>query len=128
MAVEQTAEHFDVLIVGAGISGVAAGYHLQANCPGRTHTILERRDQVGGTWELFRYPGVRSDYIQRSIDAFPKQGPKAPWKSYQNYRRNVWTVTYGSIEDGAMEFTTRPAAPFQASTEANLTLSEQAAG
>ena len=69
-----------------------------------------------------------SGYIQRSIDAFPKQGPRAPWKAYQNYMRDVWTVTYGSIEDGALEFTTRPAAARQAATEANLTLPEQAAG
>jgi cation diffusion facilitator CzcD-associated flavoprotein CzcO len=54
-------EHFDVLIVGAGISGIAAGYHLQTSCPGRTYAILERRDTIGGTWDLFRYPGVRSD-------------------------------------------------------------------
>ena len=54
-------EHFDVLIIGAGISGIAAGYHLQANCPGRTYAILERRDAIGGTWDLFRYPGIRSD-------------------------------------------------------------------
>ena len=54
-------EHFDVLIVGAGISGIAAGYHLQTNCPDRTYAILERRDKIGGTWDLFRYPGVRSD-------------------------------------------------------------------
>jgi cation diffusion facilitator CzcD-associated flavoprotein CzcO len=51
MTIEQTVEHFDALIVGAGISGIAAGYHLQANCPGRTYAILERRDQIGGTWE-----------------------------------------------------------------------------
>ena len=54
-------EHFDVLVVGAGISGIAAGYHLQTACPGRTYAILERRDTIGGTWDLFRYPGIRSD-------------------------------------------------------------------
>ena len=54
-------EHFDVLVVGAGISGIAAGYHLQTACPGRTYAILERRDSIGGTWDLFRYPGIRSD-------------------------------------------------------------------
>src|SRR5450756_645463 len=54
-------EHFDVLIVGAGLSGVGAGYHLQANCPGKTYAILEARDCIGGTWDLFRYPGIRSD-------------------------------------------------------------------
>ncbi len=54
-------EHFDVLVVGARISGIAAGYHLQTACPGRTYSILERRDTIGGTWDLFRYPGIRSD-------------------------------------------------------------------
>ena len=54
-------EHFDVLIVGAGLSGVGAACHLQAKHPARTYAILEARDAIGGTWDLFRYPGVRSD-------------------------------------------------------------------
>lgn len=53
--------HVDVLIVGAGISGIGAAYHLQARCPGKTYAIIEARDAVGGTWDLFRYPGIRSD-------------------------------------------------------------------
>ena len=54
-------EHFDVLIVGAGLSGIGAGYHLQKNCPGKSYAILEARECMGGTWDLFRYPGIRSD-------------------------------------------------------------------
>jgi cation diffusion facilitator CzcD-associated flavoprotein CzcO len=54
-------EHVDVLVVGAGISGIGAGYHLQTKCPGRSYAILEARDSIGGTWDLFRYPGIRSD-------------------------------------------------------------------
>jgi monooxygenase len=54
-------EHFDVLVVGAGLSGIGAGCHLQAECPGKSYAILEARDAIGGTWDLFRYPGVRSD-------------------------------------------------------------------
>src|SRR4030095_6593953 len=54
-------EHVDVRIVGAGLSGVGAGYHLQHNCPAKSFVILEARDCIGGTWDLFRYPGVRSD-------------------------------------------------------------------
>jgi cation diffusion facilitator CzcD-associated flavoprotein CzcO len=54
-------EDVDVLVVGAGISGIGAGYHLQVNCPDRSYLILEGRDDLGGTWDLFRYPGVRSD-------------------------------------------------------------------
>ena len=54
-------EHVDVLIVGAGISGIGAGYHLQKHCPDKSYVILERRENLGGTWDLFRYPGIRSD-------------------------------------------------------------------
>ena len=54
-------EHFDVLVVGAGLSGIGAGYHLQANSPNKTYAILEGRETIGGTWDLFRYPGIRSD-------------------------------------------------------------------
>ena len=54
-------EHLDVLIVGAGLSGIGAACHLQRDCPDRTYAILESRDAIGGTWDLFRYPGVRSD-------------------------------------------------------------------
>ena len=56
-----SAEHLDVLIVGAGLSGIGAGHHLQSACPGKTYAILEARDAIGGTWDLFRYPGIRSD-------------------------------------------------------------------
>ena len=54
-------EHFDVLIVGAGLSGIGAACHLQKKCPSKTFAILEGRQSIGGTWDLFRYPGVRSD-------------------------------------------------------------------
>src|SRR5579884_2786192 len=54
-------QHVDVLIVGAGLSGIGAGYHLQTKCPGKSYLILEARDCIGGTWDLFRYPGIRSD-------------------------------------------------------------------
>ena len=57
----QSPEHLDVLIIGAGISGISAGYHLQSMCPERSWAILEARSAMGGTWDLFRYPGIRSD-------------------------------------------------------------------
>ncbi len=54
-------EHFDVLIIGAGLSGIGAGCHLAMRCPGKSFAVLEARDTIGGTWDLFRYPGIRSD-------------------------------------------------------------------
>src|SRR4051812_30118745 len=60
---EETAamEHYDVLIVGAGLSGIGMACHLEMECPGKRYAILERRQAIGGTWDLFRYPGIRSD-------------------------------------------------------------------
>jgi len=54
-------DHFDVIIVGGGLSGIDMAYHVQTYCPGKTYAILEARDAIGGTWDLFRYPGIRSD-------------------------------------------------------------------
>jgi monooxygenase len=68
-------EHFDVLVVGAGISGVGAGYHLQTLCPNKSYAIFEGRDAIGGTWDLFRYPGVRSD-----SDMYTLGFSFRPWK------------------------------------------------
>jgi len=56
-----SAQHVDVLIIGAGLSGIGAARHLQKLCPDKTYAILEARAQMGGTWDLFRYPGIRSD-------------------------------------------------------------------
>src|SRR3954454_16977547 len=55
------AEHVDVLVVGAGLSGICAACHLTDRSPNRTFAVLEARDGIGGTWDLFRYPGIRSD-------------------------------------------------------------------
>src|SRR5437899_9200277 len=54
-------EHHDVLIVGAGLSGIGAAVHIHRSCPGKRYVILEGRPSMGGTWDLFRYPGIRSD-------------------------------------------------------------------
>ena len=53
--------HYDVLIIGAGLSGIGASCQLARECPGKRVGILERRHAIGGTWDLFRYPGIRSD-------------------------------------------------------------------
>lgn len=58
---EPKPEHVDVLIVGAGVSGIGSAYHLKKRCPTKSFAILEARDAIGGTWDLFRYPGIRSD-------------------------------------------------------------------
>jgi monooxygenase len=60
-------DHLDVLIVGAGLSGVGAAHHIQAAFPHRTYAILEAREALGGTWDLFRYPGVRSDSDMQTL-------------------------------------------------------------
>jgi monooxygenase len=67
-------EHFDIVIVGAGLSGVGAAYRIQTQCPKKRYVILEGRDTIGGTWDLFRYPGVRSD-----SDMFTLGYPFRPW-------------------------------------------------
>src|SRR3954449_10186787 len=54
-------EHVDVLIIGAGLSGIGAASHLAQRLPGSSYLVLEARERLGGTWDLFRYPGVRSD-------------------------------------------------------------------
>src|SRR5580765_425191 len=75
MSTARTAtEHVDVLIVGAGLSGIGAAYRLQTRCPERSFAIVEARDRSGGTWDLFRYPGVRSD-----SDMFTLGYPFRPW-------------------------------------------------
>jgi monooxygenase len=71
-------EHVDVLIVGAGLSGIGAACRLQERCPGRTFTVLEARDAIGGTWDLFRFPGMRSD-----SDMFTLSYPFRPWSGAQ---------------------------------------------
>jgi monooxygenase len=71
-------EHVDVLVVGAGLSGVGAGCRLQESCPHKTFAILEARGAIGGTWDLFRFPGIRSD-----SDMFTLSYPFRPWSGTQ---------------------------------------------
>jgi monooxygenase len=76
-------DHVDVLIVGAGLSGIGAAHHLQERCPGKSYAILEAREEIGGTWDLFRYPGIRSDSDMHTL----------------GYRFRPWTEAK-SIADG----------------------------
>ena len=69
-------EHLDVIVVGAGISGISAAVHLENACPGKSVGILERRDTFGGTWDLFKYPGIRSDSDMHTLEFSFK-----PWKA-----------------------------------------------
>ncbi|MET0419397.1 MAG: NAD(P)/FAD-dependent oxidoreductase [Actinoplanes sp.] len=71
--------HFDVLIIGAGLSGIGAAWRLQESLPSKTYAILEARDAIGGTWDLFRYPGVRSD-----SDMFTLSYPFRPWREAES--------------------------------------------
>jgi monooxygenase len=89
-------EHVDVLIVGAGLSGVGAGCHLQSKCPGKTFAILEARDSVGGTWDLFRYPGIRSD-----SDMFTLGYSFRPWEEPKAIADGPSILTY--IRDTARD-------------------------
>src|SRR3954467_131924 len=68
-------EHFDVVIIGAGISGIGAAHYLEEQLPQKSYVILEMRDAIGGTWDLFRYPGIRSD-----SDIFTFSYPFRPWR------------------------------------------------
>lgn len=68
-------EHLDVLIIGAGISGIDAAYRLQTECPGKSFALLEAREAIGGTWDFFRYPGIRSDSDMTTL-GFPFR----PWR------------------------------------------------
>jgi len=86
-------EHVDVLIVGAGLSGICAGYHVQDKCPEKSFAILEARDSISGTWDLFRYPGVRSDSDMYTLGfrfrPWPDAKAIADGPSIRNYVRET---------------------------------------
>lgn len=88
---------FDVVVVGAGLSGIDAGYRLQTLCPDKTYTILEARQEMGGTWDLFRYPGIRSD-----SDLFTFGFQFKPWTDEMALADGPAIKRY--IEDTAAEF------------------------
>lgn len=90
-------EHFDVITVGAGLSGISAGYHLQKYCPGKKYAILESRPDIGGTWSLFRYPGIRSD-----SDMFTLGYSFRPWKEAKAIADGPSILKY--VRETASEF------------------------
>lgn len=93
-------DHLDVVIVGAGLSGIGAAYRLATDCPDKTYAILEARDEVGGTWDLFRYPGIRSD-----SDMYTLSYPFRPWTNDKAIADGEDIRTY--IEEAAQKFGSR---------------------
>jgi len=89
-------EHYDVIVVGAGLSGVGAGARLLLDRPGTTFTVLEARDTIGGTWDLFRYPGVRSDSDMHTLGY-----PFRPWTAGKALADGPSILEY--VEDTARE-------------------------
>jgi cation diffusion facilitator CzcD-associated flavoprotein CzcO len=90
-------EHFDVIIVGAGLSGIGGACHLKMNCPAKSFLILEGREAMGGTWDLFRYPGVRSD-----SDMYTLGYRFRPWRDAKAIADGPAILNY--IRDTASEF------------------------
>ena len=89
-------EHLDVLVVGAGLSGIGAGHYLQTDCPWASFAIFEARDAIGGTWDLFRYPGIRSD-----SDMFTLGYSFRPWDGEKSIADGESILQY--IRDTAAE-------------------------
>ncbi|TVY93281.1 FAD-containing monooxygenase [Lachnellula willkommii] len=90
-------ESFDVMIVGAGLSGINSAYRIQTELPGYSYTVLESRDAVGGTWDLFRYPGIRSD-----SDLHTFGFPWRPWTEHRAIAEGDAIRNY--IRESAEEF------------------------
>ncbi len=90
-------EQFDVVVVGAGLSGIGAGYYLQSRCPRLSYAILEGRGGLGGTWDLFRFPGIRSD-----SDMFTLGYSFRPWKEARAMADGESILTY--LRETAREF------------------------
>ena len=98
---EQTGCELDMLIVGAGISGIGMAAHLAMKCPDRSYAIVERRENLGGTWDLFRYPGIRSDSDMHSLsyefEPWTGRETLAAGERIRDYLADV-TRKYGSAE------------------------------
>ena len=97
-----TAAHYDTVIIGAGLSGIGAACHIASEFPHRTMAILERREKMGGTWDLFRYPGIRSDSDMASFGFNFK-----PWYSDQVLAKGSTSATTSSKPRGSSTWKTR---------------------
>src|SRR4051794_33956386 len=118
-----TAEHFDVLIMGAGLSGIDAAYHLQKLCPKKSYVILEQRARIGGTWDLFRYPGIRSDsdMLTMAYSFRPWTSPKAI-SSGDEIRDYITATAYDEGIDRHIRFRHRIQRASWSSQEAQWTI------
>ena len=92
---EQT--DFDVIVVGGGLSGIGVGFHLQRDCPNKSYVILEGRGALGGTWDLFRYPGIRSDSDMNTLGFRFR-----PWRGEKAIADGPSILTY--LNDTAREY------------------------
>jgi len=116
-------EHFDVVIIGAGLSGIGAACHLQSECPTKRFVLLEARERIGGTWDFFRYPGVRSD-----SDAFTLSYRFKPWEGRKSIAAGSDILAY--LRETAQEYDVEQQVRFQhrvrrlawSSTEARWTI------
>ena len=85
----ENSNHFNVIVIGAGISGIGAGYYLKKNCPNKSFCIIEGRKNIGGTWDLFKYPGIRSD-----SDMFTLGYAFKPWKEQKTIANGPSILNY----------------------------------
>ena len=98
-------ELLDVIIIGAGLSGIGAAYRLETRCPHKRYVILEGRAEIGGTWDLFRYPGVRSDSDMHTLGY-----PFRPWKEPEAIADGTRIRNY--VRETAREFGIESPHPF----------------
>jgi len=112
-------EHFDVIVVGAGLSGIGAAYHLKKHCPGKSFAILEAREAIGGTWDLFRYPGIRSDSDMYTLGYRFK-----PWTEKKAIADGPSILSY--VRETAREHGIEPAIRFRQAVKRASWSSEQA--
>ena len=121
-----TAEHVDVLIIGAGLSGIGAAAHLAKDLPATSYAVLERREVSGGTWDLFRYPGVRSDSDMHTLgyrfrpwrgDTALADGPRSSTTSATRRASTAWTATSATATASSRPTGTRATARWTVTSE-----------